>query len=380
MSSRQASTPKTYSSRSGACSDHKGISQSITNYEDSSTVEGSDLELSTGRKASVLSLKRKSTAANNLHSFFGASQPTKRLKLSSDSQKRLTFKQSSTNGNTNAPTLTQLHFLPSKSILITCKSCDLSYTRGAHADEELHRVYCLRIARGMEWSRDERSLEKPLGAGISDVELVEEHCALAEGVVGRILRIRCDTTKGKLGQKVTTLLSTINKVLSAPPLPDPSLKLSKAYVMVVPTKGPKSLGSKSKDEASAKRHKSERIVGCVITTPIAKAMRIVDNNELEISNAPKSNLVCVDIGNSGGNVYCDPSPVPATLGIPRLFVVPSHRRQGIARALLDAAAKTAIWGCSLNPNSGQIAFSQPTASGHAIMKSWGGPNMRIYEE
>jgi N-acetyltransferase len=198
--------------------------------------------------------------------------------------------------------------------------------------------------------------------------------------------------------QVTTLLSTIDKVLSAPPLSDSSLKLSKAYVMVVPTKVSKSLGSKLKDEASAKRYSTESIIGCVIATRITSAMRIVDGNELEISNTPESNLVRVDIGSSEGNVYCEcvyndfliqitliyilcsPNPIPATLGIPRLFVAPSHRRQGVARALLDAAAKTAILGCPLNPNSGQIAFSQPTASGHAVMKNWGGQSIRIYEE
>jgi N-acetyltransferase len=75
-----------------------------------------------------------------------------------------------------------------------------------------------------------------------------------------------------------------------------------------------------------------------------------------------------------------PTPIPATLGIPRLWVVPSHRRQGIAQKLLAAAAKTAIWGCPLDPASGQIAFSQPTASGRAVMTAWGGKDIRIYNE
>jgi N-acetyltransferase len=101
--------------------------------------------------------------------------------------------------------LTQLHFLSSKPILVTCKLCDLSYTRGAPEDEELHRTHCLRVVRGMEWSREERTLEKPIGSGASDVELVEERCVLPNGVVGRIVRIRCDVTKGKLGQKVSLL-------------------------------------------------------------------------------------------------------------------------------------------------------------------------------
>ncbi|KAG9082910.1 hypothetical protein FS749_006475, partial [Ceratobasidium sp. UAMH 11750] len=211
------------------------------------------------------------------------------------------------------------------------------------------------------------------------VELVEERCLLPGGVVGRIVRIRCDVTKGKLGQKVNILLSTVNRALSAPSLPDASLNSTKAYVMIVPGIPPKSNTSLSKAKLSP-RHPSERIVGCVVISRITKAMRVLDTDELETCSIPKSDLVCVDIDDSCGNVYCDPTPIPATLGIPRLFVVPSHRRQGIAQKLLDAAAKTAIWGCPLYPASGQIAFSQPTASGRAVMKSWGGQDIRIYNE
>jgi hypothetical protein len=54
----------------------------------------------------------------------------------------------------------------------------------------------------MEWSREERALEKPLGSGTSNVEIVEERCVFTNGDIGRIVRIRCDATKGKLGQKV----------------------------------------------------------------------------------------------------------------------------------------------------------------------------------
>ncbi|KAJ1307727.1 hypothetical protein OPQ81_001815 [Rhizoctonia solani] len=229
------------------------------------------------------------------------------------------------------------------------------------------------------WNGHERSeaWRNLLVLGTSDVEIVKERCLLPNGEVGRIVRIRCNVTKGKLGQKVAILLSTINKALSAPSMPESSLHSSKAYVMIVPGSSPK---PRTKNKPLANRSNVERIVGCVITTHITSAMRIVDNSELKSSDISKSDLVCVDIDDSRGNVYCDPKPIPATLGIPRLFVVPSHRRQGIAQALLNAAARTAIWGCPLDPASGQIAFSQPTASGRAVMKAWGGHNIHIYDE
>lgn len=80
------------------------------------------------------------------------------------------------------------------------------------------------------------------------------------------------------------------------------------------------------------------------------------------------------------NLFCSPTQLPTPMGIPRLFVPSSHRRLGIAHALLNAAAETFIYGCPLDPQSGQIAFSQPTGMGQAVMKSWGKGGVRIFEE
>ena len=68
------------------------------------------------------------------------------------------------------------------------------------------------------------------------------------------------------------------------------------------------------------------------------------------------------------------------MGISRLFVSSSHRRLGIAQALLDAATATFVYGCPLDQRIGQVAFSQPTSMGQAVMKSWGGDGVRVYEE
>lgn len=57
-----------------------------------------------------------------------------------------------------------------------------------------------------------------------------------------------------------------------------------------------------------------------------------------------------------------------------------YRRLGIANALLDAAAANFIHGCPLDPKKGEVAFSQPTAAGEAVMSSWGGGGVRVYED
>lgn len=75
-----------------------------------------------------------------------------------------------------------------------------------------------------------------------------------------------------------------------------------------------------------------------------------------------------------------PTPLPTPLGIPRLFVSSSHRRQGVATALLTASANNFILGCPLDPKKGEVAFSQPTGLGGMVLEKWAGGNGRVFEE
>ena len=86
----------------------------------------------------------------------------------------------------------------------------------------------------------------------------------------------------------------------------------------------------------------------------------------------------VPIGPSG-NIFCEPVLLPTPMDIPRLFVPSTHRRLGIARRLLTAAARTFINECPLDPEKGQVAFSQPTGS-RAVMDAWGKGGIRMHED
>lgn len=97
----------------------------------------------------------------------------------------------------------------------------------------------------------------------------------------------------------------------------------------------------------------------------------------KVAGVPPPVLVQIDASSS---LYCYPEPLPTPLGIPRLFVSSTHRRQGIATHLLSAAAETSIHGCRLDPRKGHVAFTQPTGLGLQVMKKWGGSGFRIYEE
>jgi len=166
-------------------------------------------------------------------------------------------------------------------------------------------------------------------------------------------------------------LDTINLALCSPPLTPSVLHASKAYLFLLsPTTG---------DSAR------EKIAGCLIAQRISTAMMIASPEESDIVNqvshpsepASKSALVPADI-NVG--LFCHPTPLPTPLGIPRIFVSSSHRRQGIASKLLSATAETFIHGCPLDPRKGHVAFTQPTGDGNAVMRRWGGGSMRVYEE
>jgi len=158
------------------------------------------------------------------------------------------------------------------------------------------------------------------------------------------------------------------------------LKASKFYLFLLPS--------------TSKTSIREKIVGCVIAQNITTAMAIAtpaecilacnpvdsdsdDSTAPPSSPTPTATLVAVD---TSTGLFCHPAPLPTPLGIPRLFVPSTHRRLGIASKLLSAAARTFVHGCPLDPSKGQVAFTQPTGDGNAVMQRWGKGGVRIYEE
>ena len=324
--------------------------------------------------------------------------------------------------------LIQLHFSIDASILRTCPICDLSYTKGAQDDEALHKSHCARIQRGLEWTKDE--IKESIKHGVVEIE---SGIRLKDGSIGRILAVNANVP-GKIGSKVpfplspeynflmpsvrfslrqkhknnqlVALFETINLTLSSPPLSRKTLAESKAFLFLL-TPSTSSTGTKTKHFSVRPR---EKIVGCVIAQPIATAMRVIQcvghtvakalpeaktgetesnsvENPVNQNNSPsrsetahtplKEDLITVDASTS---LYCSPELLPTPLGIPRMFVSSSFRRLGIASRLLTAAANNFIHGVTLNPVKGEVAFTQPTTSGKAVMEKWGKKGARIYRE
>ncbi|KAM6500638.1 hypothetical protein JOM56_003652 [Amanita muscaria] len=284
--------------------------------------------------------------------------PQKRRRILTDNNHRSAKTPKPKQDGKQQKSLIQLHFCTDNTVLRTCPSCSLSYTKGVPEDEALHSAHCARIQRGMEWGREEERERVK-----ADVREIEAGVRLKSGVKGRIICFRADVG-GRTGSKVTTILQTVNLALSAPPLTPQVLRECKLYLFLVPYQ-PKSGASR------------EKIVGCVVAQHIKSAMAIATSAVASeaTTTGEAASLVTVD---TGMGIFCYPEHLPTPMGIPRLFVASTHRRQGIASKLLTAAAKTFIHGYELDPRKGEVAFTQPTGDGNAIMLKWGGGGVRIY--
>jgi len=234
-----------------------------------------------------------------------------------------------------------------------------------------HRSHCARVQRGLEWGKEEeRECVK------ANVEEVVGDIRLRNGMKGRVVCFRAEVG-GKIGNKLNTLLETINLTLSAPALTPSVLQASKVYLFLLTTT--------SKTNSSSR----EKIVGCAIAQRIHTAMAIapadaiptepvVDATENDAEGQSKQpKFIPVD---EATNLYVDPAPLPTPMGIPRLFVSSTHRRMGIASHLLTAAARNFIHGYPLDPRKGEVAFTQPTGAGKGVLEKWGKGGVRIYDE
>lgn len=149
----------------------------------------------------------------------------------------------------------------------------------------------------------------------------------------------------------------MNRALSAPDLPPNALEMSKIYLFLLKSSG----------------DGRERIIGGVVAQHIDAAMPIASQSDINTESSVP--LIHVE-----GNMYCKAEKLPTPMGIPRLFVSSAYRHKGVAQALLSAAARTFIHGCELDPQKGEVAFSQPTSSGRVVMERWGKGGIRVYEE
>ena len=132
------------------------------------------------------------------HISFTNTQPTKRPCLAPSHAYADRKTKSKTKQEAKPKSLTQLHFSLDTTVLRTCSLCDLTYTKGAPDDENLHKAHCIRVQKGMEWGKDED--KECAKAGVREVACGMK---LKDGKKGRIVCFKADVG-GKIGSKVRT--------------------------------------------------------------------------------------------------------------------------------------------------------------------------------
>ncbi|KAJ9103092.1 hypothetical protein QFC21_002514 [Naganishia friedmannii] len=228
-------------------------------------------------------------------------------------------------------------------------------------------------------------------------------------------------------KRVMEILESVDTVLSAPALPDPMLSRCKIFLFTTSSPPPQTASkrlkptSKSSSSSSTSTAKPiERVIGCVVVQPIQTALRVLGDEELRESEQESRDggrkrrrddlviigenvqdegdmtagmakdvstkaVICLAIGflrplTLVNRDVCRPERLPCKIGIHRVFTVPKYRGLGISKILLDVACERTIYGYTCDPVKGEVAFSQPTSSGKALMDAWGGVHVRVFVE
>ncbi|WVF67082.1 hypothetical protein IAT40_001827 [Kwoniella sp. CBS 6097] len=294
--------------------------------------------------------------------------------------------------------LTQMH-LTHLPLLHTCQDCGMSIMRGGN-DEGVHAAHHARVLRGIVWDGLGKGKGKAVtgaGAGEQGWRVVKDDVVFGSGkgaARGRVVMV--DGSWG--GPKLAEILSTVDLILSSPPLPQAIIERCKIFLFL--TSSPPPPISTSSSNTSTKRQKldsvlsagkkgaaKERIVSVVVAQGIKWAMRVLGDDDggdhdLYTSNdqqgtdgnseeKPKPEGKKVIASGGLGSVICDPKPLATPLGIHRLYTIPSYRSHGLSLHLLNAACTNTVYGCAFDPQKGEVAFSQPTESGRGVMHAWG---------
>ncbi|KAK6907203.1 hypothetical protein I203_101193 [Kwoniella mangroviensis CBS 8507] len=345
-----------------------------------------------GRRT-IKSLPSKKVIQSSLKGFFVPRLQTKKTKAlqpativpiaSSSSSKQSAGSPSSILGikpprsNLSKPkSLTQLH-LTHLPLLHTCQGCGMSFMRGGE-DESVHVAHHTRVLRGIVWD----GLGKGKGKSRDDKgwKVVRDDISFGEKERGKGKVVMVDGSYG--GSKLDEILSTVDRVLSSPPLPQAILERCKVFLFVTSSPPPASSTKRQKLDSSIsiKVVQRERVVGVVVAQGIKWAMRVLkDGEQLQCEGAEKERKVVVESGGFG-SVTCDPAPLPTPLGIHRLYISPSYRSNNLSYHLLNASCSNTVYGCTFDPTVGDVAFSQPTQSGRAVMERWGQGGIRVFAD
>ncbi|SCV71033.1 BQ2448_3795 [Microbotryum intermedium] len=287
----------------------------------------------------------------------------------SSSSKALSSKASSSSSGKAKTVLEQLYLDPFTTAghsTLSCVECGLSYARTPD-DMVLHEKHHKKVVGGVDWVAT--SCHVPLL--LNGIMIILDHdteftCAMVDPASVK--------SSEPAGKKIREILATIDAELGATALTPKQLCQGCKLVFVTAAGG----NSKTKD----------KVVAACLVQRIKKAHQIViPEGENEDGRAPaKDERRAVEFSagdDQGGAIFCDPGPVPALLGIHRIWTCSTYRRKGLGTKMLDLIAARCIYGAPISQERRKldVAFSQPTGKGQALATRWTGTKtFRVFVE
>ncbi|KAG8376817.1 hypothetical protein BUALT_Bualt09G0103300 [Buddleja alternifolia] len=244
----------------------------------------------------------------------------------------------------------QLHLEVGQSdfLLHTCTMCGFKYAPGDESDEKVHKTFHKNYTHGILFKgwRSERI-----------IDVLEK---------GRIILVQ-DGDPPAQQNKVKEVVQMMEIELGDGWILN---NQSKVYLLI----------------------SSQRISGCLVAEPIKKAYKILSSSMGgkydNMSSKRKTSSIAFQFGgvslkreiirrdvvkhseesSHDGMILCEDDALPALCGIRAIWVTPSNRRKHIASYLLDAVRKSFCKDVILDHT--QLAFSQPTSLGKALISSY----------
>ncbi|KAI9707161.1 MAG: hypothetical protein M1836_000121 [Candelina mexicana] len=262
----------------------------------------------------------------------------------------------------------------------TCKVCGMDYIPSNVEDATLHKKFHALNVGGVDFGKSfikDHSIMKHAQSRNSNGQEV--------GGGGCILIVdRKSSLAAK--NKAKRVLEVVNTELSAINIDDERLwghVMASRLTEYGPVAAKASQAAPAGHEAHFKKEQrfrfylyleGEKCVGLCLAERIKEAYKVIDGTGELLE--PSTTLAL----STSSSISISKQSDSAVLGISRIWVSVSHRRRGIALALLDGAAKDFVYGMTIPKEL--IAFSQPTESGGRLARRWFGDSKhwRVYLE
>lgn len=237
----------------------------------------------------------------------------------------------------------------------SCPDCGMEYVPSNEEDATLHKMYHNMNSDGVELGK---AFMKSAMKWVYEVPHIEGSVVVVDRKISPPAR-----------KEVQKVLEVVNKELSATTIEADALWSQKSLVEETdkPVEGLKQSESEKRNDHKSDRYKMflhvkhGKCIAACLAERIIKAHRVKPGEERKGSGVHTL---------QSSSIEAEDEAVPAIVGVSRIWTSKAHRRKGIANNLLDCVLNQFIYGMEMDKD--ELAFSQPTASGGQLARSWYG--------